>query len=158
MLCFLWDSSLVKAAVDLWAHFSITGTQSLACRVLWVPVANSGRDDLLTVGACPQKQGIPGPPRASSCWGRRGSDSAPAPEGELGRLLGSCHRGSCPGLACQGLPRCLPTALARTAPLLAAGTVCIICTRGLGASEVQIHWEEISLCLVLPVKHESIRH
>ena len=32
------------------------------------------------------------------------------------------------------------------------------CTRGPGASEVQIHWKEISLCLVLATKQESIRH
>lgn len=84
-------------------------------------------------------------------------------EGELGRLLRPCPHGFSPVVFAKRLS---PFAHPRMATAGLLGRLPVGCGNGLhhfvpealGASEVQIHWKEISLCLVLSTKQESIQH
>lgn len=78
-------------------------------------------------------------------------------EGERGRLLGPGPVAA--ALAAPPRPFCLPPCLVvGRRPVLAEEMVCVMCTRGPGASEVQILWQEVSPCLVLPTEQGSVRH
>ena len=123
-----------QAATGLRAPFLIWDISGLGCPVLWVPVSPSGRTvtELLTVGVCPQKQGIPSPQEDEQLLEGAGRETPFLRcEEELGRLLRPCHHGSFPSRGCQ-TPFSLPAAPGRPRPSrwdashLAAETVCII--------------------------------